>query len=191
MGAESTLAHRGTVPLQPPLAFPAAACRRPRGVPRCRNAAPIVAAAAPVAPEAPTSTVDAGAFSIDPFRPAPPHPSNIYPDLDARLLPYDPAGNPRFDLAVAGAGPSGLAVAERVAAAGFSVVVIDPNPLAPWINNFGVWCDEFEAMGLDDCFDVVWSEAVVHLDSGRRGARRLERPYARVDRPKLKRKLME
>lgn len=46
-------------------------------------------------------------------------------------------------------------------------------------------------MGLDDCFDVVWNTAVVHLDSEERGERTLDRPYARVDRPKLKRRLLE
>lgn len=46
-------------------------------------------------------------------------------------------------------------------------------------------------MGLDDCFDIVWDKAVVHLDSSQSGERSLFRPYARVDRPKLKRKLLE
>lgn len=114
--------------------------------------------------------------------------TNIFPDIC--LPPIDPL-NDTFDLIIAGAGPSGMAVADRVSAAGFSVAIIDPNPLAPWINNYGVWVDEFEAMGLDDCFDVVWDSAVVHLDSGERGKRKLSRPYARVDRPKLKRRLLE
>ena len=78
-----------------------------------------------------------------------------------------------------------------MSAAGFTVAIIDPNPLSPWINNYGVWCDEFEAMGLDDCYDVVWDHAVVHLDSGVKGERSLNRPYARVDRPKLKRRLLQ
>lgn len=103
--------------------------------------------------------------------------------------------------------------------AGFKVCVVDPAPLAAWPNNYGVWCDEFEAMGLDDCFEVVWPQAQVFLDSppsarksvpcpllaaadttgcGRMhgvmsggGCRFLQRPYARVDRPKLKRRLLE
>lgn len=40
-----------------------------------------------------------------------------------------------------------------------------------WINNYGVWCDEFEAMGLEDCFKVVWPKAVVHLSNGEEGVR--------------------
>jgi len=45
-------------------------------------------------------------------------------------------------------------------------------------------------MGLDDCFDVVWPSATVFLNATEQGEKTLERPYARVDRPKLKRKLL-
>jgi len=68
-----------------------------------------------------------------------------------------------FDLVIAGAGPAGLTVGGRVAKAGFKVCVIDPSPLAVWPNNFGVWVDEFKAMGLDDCFSIVWPKADVFL----------------------------
>ena len=54
------------------------------------------------------------------------------------------------------------------ASAGFRVCVVDPAPLAAWPNNYGVWADEFEAMGLEDCLEVVWPQAQVHLDSGER-----------------------
>jgi len=134
------------------------------------------AEAPPGVPEAPPTT-------------APPPLTNIFPDITLPLLDSSSPGT--FDLVIAGAGPAGLAVAERVSAAGFSVAIIDPNPLCPWINNYGVWCDEFEAMGLDDCYDVVWDKAIVHLDTGEKGMRTLNRPYARVDRPKLKRRLLE
>ncbi|KAI3438710.1 hypothetical protein D9Q98_001130 [Chlorella vulgaris] len=113
----------------------------------------------------------------------------LFPDIELPL--YDPAQPRTFDLVVVGSGPSGLAVAHRVAEAGFKVLIVDPNPLAPWINNFGVWIDEFEAMGLADCLDYTWQRAVVHLDSKPQGERYLSRPYGRVDRPKLKRRLLE
>ena len=48
---------------------------------------------------------------------------------------------------------------------------MDPNPLAPWINNFGVWIDEFELMGLQDCLDYTWDRALVHLSSEPGGER--------------------
>lgn len=111
-----------------------------------------------------------------------------FPDLELKRVDPD---NATFDVVIAGAGPSGLAVATRVAAAGFRVAVVDPDPLGKWMNNYGVWTDEFEAMGFEDCFDVVWPSATVYLDSSNQGERTLTRPYARVDRPKLKRKLLE
>uniref|UniRef100_A0A7S0RHM7 lycopene beta-cyclase n=1 Tax=Chlamydomonas leiostraca TaxID=1034604 RepID=A0A7S0RHM7_9CHLO len=94
------------------------------------------------------------------------------------------------DLIVAGGGPSGIAVAQRVAAAGFSVVVIEQDPYAIWPNNYGVWVDEFQAMGLEDCLQVVWPKAKVWLHSGPDGERFLKRPFGRVDRPALKKKLL-
>ena len=51
------------------------------------------------------------------------------------------------------------------------VLIVDPNPLAPWINNFGVWIDEFELMGLSDCLDYKWDRALVYLSSEADGAR--------------------
>nr|WJE87832.1 lycopene beta-cyclase [Chlorella sorokiniana] len=113
----------------------------------------------------------------------------LFPDIQLQL--YDPAQPATFDLVVVGSGPAGLAVADRVAQAGFKVLIVDPNPLAPWINNFGVWIDEFELMGLSDCLDYKWDRALVYLSSEADGARYLARPYGRVDRPKLKRRLLE
>ncbi len=56
-------------------------------------------------------------------------------------------------------------------ATGFKVCVVDPDPLAAWPNNYGVWVDEFEAMGLDDCMEHVWPKAKVFLDSTPSGER--------------------
>lgn len=115
------------------------------------------------------------------------HEEEWFPDLSLERV----SDGDSYDVVIAGAGPSGLAVASRVAGAGFKVAVIDPQPLGQWINNYGVWVDEFNAMGLDDCFDVVWPTATVHLNSSSGGEKTLKRPYARVDRPKLKRKLLQ
>jgi hypothetical protein len=49
---------------------------------------------------------------------------------------------------------------------GYSVAIIDPQPLGIWPNNYGVWVDEFQAMGLEDCLEVVWPKAKVWLDNG-------------------------
>ncbi|MEW5318362.1 MAG: hypothetical protein WDW38_009587 [Sanguina aurantia] len=110
---------------------------------------------------------------------------------DVLLPPHDLDAVPYVDLIVTGAGPAGVAVAERVAAAGFSVCIMDPSPHAIWPNNYGVWVDEFQAMGLMDCLEVVWPKARVWLDSSPTGEKCLDRPYGRVDRPLLKRKLLE
>ena len=100
-------------------------------------------------------------------------------------------GTSVYDLVVVGAGPSGLAVAERVAASGRKVCVIDPAPTSIWPNNYGVWIDEFEALGLEDCIDFTWNEATVFLDSDKESEKTLFRPYGRVDRKKLKTKFYE
>ncbi|PNH03618.1 Lycopene beta cyclase, chloroplastic/chromoplastic [Tetrabaena socialis] len=85
-----------------------------------------------------------------------------WPTADTvKLQPHNLDQQPYVDLIVAGAGPAGVAVAARVAAAGFSVCVIDPDPLAHWPNNYGVWLDEFQAMGLEDVVHVVWPKAKV------------------------------
>ena len=46
---------------------------------------------------------------------------------------------------------------------------MDPDPLRVWPNNYGVWVDEFAAMGLDDCIELVWPQAKVYLDSSKSG----------------------
>lgn len=124
-------------------------------------------------------------------------------DCELDVEKFQREGIDSFDLVVAGAGPSGLTVGSRVAQSGFKVCIVDPSPLSLWPNNYGVWVDEFEAMGLDDCFHKVWSRADVFLENNDppkqaflrpfflNSTRRLNRPYARVDRPKLKRKLIE
>ncbi|GLC47197.1 hypothetical protein PLESTB_001621900 [Pleodorina starrii] len=108
-----------------------------------------------------------------------------------QLQQHDLEQHPYVDLIVAGAGPAGVAAASRVAAAGFSVCVIDPEPLGHWPNNYGVWVDEFQAMGLEECLHVIWPKAKVWLNSEAEGEKFLDRPFGRVDRPRMKRLLLE
>lgn len=113
------------------------------------------------------------------------------PELLSLDLPrYDPARSRPVDLAIVGGGPAGLAVAQRVAEAGLSVCSIDPSPGLVWPNNYGVWVDEFEAMGLADCLDTVWPSASVFIDDAT-PPKSLDRPYARVARRKLKSTMMD
>ena len=39
--------------------------------------------------------------------------------------------------------------------------VADPALGRDWPNNYGVWIDEVEPLGFDDCVDVVWTESSV------------------------------
>lgn len=91
------------------------------------------------------------AFSSGPF-PVPSGPvQHMYRETEqwptpetVSLQQHDIEAQPYVDLVVAGAGPAGVAAAYRVAAAGFSVCVVDPDPFAHWPNNYGVWLDEFQ-----------------------------------------------
>jgi Lycopene cyclase protein len=96
------------------------------------------------------------------YRPPPFEPEEV-PDVKADLQLYDVEANEEVDVVVAGAGPAGIATAARISTQGLRVVLIDPQPLQHWPNNYGVWSDEFEAMGLNDCFEREWSKANVWL----------------------------
>lgn len=80
--------------------------------------------------------------------------------------------------------------AEEAAGRGLSVVVVDPRPNAVWPNNYGVWVDEFEAMGLADCVDTTWKRAKVQFTEGEEAVC-LDRQYGRVDRRRLKKRLLD
>lgn len=67
---------------------------------------------------------------------------------------------------------------------------MDPDPLSLWPNNYGVWFDEFEDLGLQNCFDKTWPMACVYIDDSSK-TKYLGRPYGRVSRKKLKERLIE
>ena len=72
--------------------------------------------------------------------------------------------------------------------------VADPALGRDWPNNYGVWIDEVEPLGFDDCVDVVWTESSVVFEDAAPGALEnvtLQRPYGRVDRKRLKRRLVD
>lgn len=110
-------------------------------------------------------------------------------DLNYELLRFDAVKRKAVDLLVVGAGPAGLAVAQRVSKEGVNVCVVDPAPQSVWPNNYGVWVDEFEDLDLLDCLDYTWASAVVYLDDAKE--KTLERPYGRVNRTRLKSKMLE
>ncbi|CAN1251993.1 Capsanthin/capsorubin synthase, chromoplastic [Linum perenne] len=110
-----------------------------------------------------------------------PEPIN-FPDL-----PFNNSAT-RFDVIVIGAGPAGLRLAEQISLRGIKVCSIDPSPLSSWPNNYGSWLDEFEPLDLSDCLDKTWPIATVHIDDQK--TKHLNRPYSRLNRTKLKTKLL-
>ncbi|KAI5666758.1 hypothetical protein M9H77_16611 [Catharanthus roseus] len=107
-------------------------------------------------------------------------------DFDVPWL--GPSDRPRFDLVIIGAGPAGLRLAEQVSRYGIKVCCVDPFPLSMWPNNYGTWVDEFESLGLEDCFDKTWAMSCVYINDQK--TKYLDRPYGRVGRKELKLKLL-
>ncbi|XP_008784039.2 capsanthin/capsorubin synthase, chromoplastic-like [Phoenix dactylifera] len=102
---------------------------------------------------------------------------------------HEPSNSSSYDAVIVGSGPAGLRLAERASAHGIRVCCIDPSPLSAWPNNYGVWVDEFEAMGLEGCLDKVWPMTTVFIDD--RNTKHLGRPYGRVCRKRLKTQLLQ
>jgi len=59
-----------------------------------------------------------------------------------------------LDVTVVGAGPAGLRLAASLAKQGLSVAVVGRD--APFTNNYGVWCEELEGLGLEETLDREW-----------------------------------
>lgn len=90
-------------------------------------------------------------------------------------------------MAVVGAGPAGWAAAGALVAEGVSgVCLVAPEPDAPLRNGYGVWVDEVAPLGWSDVLSRTWPAVRVVTD---RGARRIERPYGRVDNARLAERL--
>jgi hypothetical protein len=149
-----------STPLARPL--PAGAAAAAATQQRCRAAPPRPAAAPAPASAATIEDALAGPQVRYYIRPQAPWPT----DVPISKIDLPAGSTSTFDLVIAGAGPSGLAVGARVAEAGYTVAIVDPQPLGIWPNNYGVWVDEFQAMGLEDCLEVVWPKAKVWLDNG-------------------------
>ncbi|XP_059659633.1 capsanthin/capsorubin synthase, chromoplastic-like [Cornus florida] len=109
--------------------------------------------------------------------------------LSFDLPRLDPSDRSRFDVIIIGAGPAGLGLAGQVSSYGIKVCCVDPSPLSAWPNNYGVWVDEFESLGLEDWLDKTWSMACVYVSDDK--AKYLDRAYGRVSRNGLKTKLLE
>ncbi|WP_146618198.1 lycopene cyclase family protein [Lujinxingia litoralis] len=80
---------------------------------------------------------------------------------------------------VVGAGPAGLWLSTLLARRGLAVVVVDPDPLAPWPNTYGIWSDALQHLELPVPAEATFKAAAIHLPG--RDAQRLPRAYTRVD----------
>jgi lycopene epsilon-cyclase len=91
------------------------------------------------------------------------------------------------DALVVGAGPAGLALASALAARGLTVTLLSRD--APFVNTYGVWVDEFEALGLGATLDATWPSA--HCYFGEGAPTVVPRAYGRVDRAALRSVLVQ
>eukprot|EP00197_Chlamydomonas_leiostraca_P003236 CAMPEP_0202871926 /NCGR_PEP_ID=MMETSP1391-20130828/20025_1 /ASSEMBLY_ACC=CAM_ASM_000867 /TAXON_ID=1034604 /ORGANISM="Chlamydomonas leiostraca, Strain SAG 11-49" /LENGTH=562 /DNA_ID=CAMNT_0049552851 /DNA_START=119 /DNA_END=1807 /DNA_ORIENTATION=- len=91
-----------------------------------------------------------------------------------------------YDAAVVGAGPAGMFLACELAKRGLKTVVIGLD--MPLVNNYGVWLDEYRALGLEHTLECSWDNAVCYFGEGK--AKRLGRGYGRVSRRKLREHLL-
>ena len=99
------------------------------------------------------------------------------------------ANDATVDVLVVGAGPAGLAVAAEMANRGVSVGLIAPD--TPFVNNYGVWLDEFEELGLTDCLLHKYDDALVWFnDRDPAAGIGLNRAYGQVCRRRLREKLL-
>lgn len=119
----------------------------------------------------------------------------LTPESEPEFLVFDlpwfhPSDRIRYDVIIIGTGPAGLRLAEQVSSRhGIKVCCVDPSPLSTWPNNYGVWVDEFEDIGLIDCLDKTWPMTCVFINDHK--TKYLDRPYGRVSRNILKTKLLE
>ena len=95
----------------------------------------------------------------------------------------------KVDCLVIGGGPAGLAIAAETAKKGLSVGVIAPD--APFVNNYGVWLDEFKAIGLEHTLLHKYEDTLVwYDDNDPDSGRSLGRPYGQVCRRRLREHLL-
>lgn len=103
------------------------------------------------------------------------------PSFPPEVSPVSTRTTQRWDVLIAGAGPSGMAAAAATAEAGLSTLVLDPTLSSGWTNNYGGWLDELAPYA--DCAAGRWDNPLVYSDAG--GRRDLNRPYLQLDNAKL------
>ncbi|CAO2841518.1 unnamed protein product [Amaranthus hypochondriacus] len=102
-------------------------------------------------------------------------------------LPQISGGDELLDMVVIGCGPAGLALAAESAKLGLKVGLVGPD--LPFTNNYGVWEDEFKALGLEGCIEQVWRDTIVYIDDDNPIS--IGRSYGRVSRHLLHEELVK
>lgn len=92
-----------------------------------------------------------------------------------------------YDAVILGAGPAGLLLARELAANGLTVIVVSPRVRRALAASYGLWLDEAEDGGIEDCLEAVWPTATVRVSDER--VHVLRRSYARVSPARLLDKL--
>ncbi|MGQ9827414.1 MAG: lycopene beta cyclase [Roseiflexus sp.] len=93
------------------------------------------------------------------------------------------------DVLVVGAGPTGMAIAAALGAAGLHVAGLSAAPpTRPWQNTYGVWLDELPMPELHDTLGHHWADVVVHVGEQTIA---LNRPYGLFDNLRLQQYLLE
>ncbi|KAG2502103.1 hypothetical protein HYH03_000595 [Edaphochlamys debaryana] len=100
------------------------------------------------------------------------------------LRPCDP--NSTCDVTIVGAGPAGLFLAAELGKRGMSVNVLGLD--VPIVNNYGVWMDEYEKLGMLHTLECSWKDAVCYFGEGKEV--KVGRGYGRVSRRKLREHLL-
>jgi lycopene cyclase-like protein len=98
---------------------------------------------------------------------------------------YTPTVNP--DALIIGSGPAGLALAAALAARGVSTSVLAPDPRARWEPTYGVWASHLPQWA-EAAVETRFERSTVDFGSVRQV---LERPYARLDTPRLQALMLE
>ncbi|CAD7704594.1 unnamed protein product [Ostreobium quekettii] len=91
------------------------------------------------------------------------------------------------DVAVVGCGPAGLALAGELGRRGMHVALVGLD--SAFVNNYGVWRDEFSDLGLEGVLECVWEDSVCFFGEGQKV--QVARGYGRVCRRKLREHLLK
>nr|AUE44521.1 lycopene epsilon-cyclase [Heterosiphonia pulchra] len=103
---------------------------------------------------------------------------------------------PLYDVLVVGAGPAGLSLAAALSQMNVSVCCVDRSFNNPWPNHYGVWRDEFQRVGFEDCATDRYDTTVIQVGGPQSNSASddskisVDRSYIRVDRVMLKEKLI-